>query len=105
MEMLLLTVAAAGIYGVYPVVWSIATDCAPRGSTGLVTGVINIGGVLGAFLGPYVVGFARSVSDTFASGLVTMGLCLIVAAICVFVASGRVTRSEVALSSAGAASR
>jgi MFS family permease len=66
--MFLLTIAACGIYGVYPVVWSIATDCAPPGKPGLVTGGINIG-VLRAFLGPYVVGYARTLSDTFASGL------------------------------------
>ncbi len=94
--MILLTVAACGIYGVYPVVWSIATECAPPGVTGLFTGVVNIGGVLGAFLGPYLVGYARSISDTFASGLITMGLCLVVAALCVFVASSLVRHRTIA---------
>ncbi|MBN3804113.1 MFS transporter [Paraburkholderia sp. Ac-20336] len=85
--MLLLTIAACGIYGVYPVVWSIATDAVPPGVTGIVMGIVNIGGVLGAFAGPYLVGYARSVSPSFASGLVLMGVCLVVAAVCTWFAS------------------
>jgi sugar phosphate permease len=87
--MILLTIAACGIYGVYPVVWAIVTDCAPTRNTGLVTGVINVGGVLGAFAGPFIVGYARAVSDTFASGMYAMAACLLAAAVCVFIAASR----------------
>jgi MFS family permease len=85
--MLLLTIAACGIYGVYPVVWSIATDAVPPGVTGVVLGIVNIGGVIGSFAGPYLVGYARSVSSSFASGLILMGSSLIAASICAWFAS------------------
>jgi sugar phosphate permease len=101
--MLLLTIAACGIYGVYPVVWSIVTDCAPVRNTGLVTGVINIGGVLGAFAGPFTVGYARAISDTFASGMIAMAACLFVAAACVYAAGDLVVPGKKDLSLARAA--
>jgi MFS family permease len=90
LAMLLLTVAACGIYGVYPVVWAIATNCAPKNNIGLVTGIVNTGGVLGSFAGPYVVGYARSISDTFVSGMYAMAACLFIGAILVWIAGNRV---------------
>jgi ACS family tartrate transporter-like MFS transporter len=50
-------------------------------------GLVNIGGVLGAFAGPYIVGAMRTVSGSFAAGLVVMGLSLAVAAACVHFAT------------------
>lgn len=85
--LLLLTIAACGIYGVYPVIWAIATDSVPASVTGVVMGLVNIGGVLGAFAGPYIVGATRAVSGSFAGGLVVMGLSLAVAAACVHFAT------------------
>jgi MFS family permease len=85
--MILLTIAACGIYGVYPVIWSIATDSVPASVTGVVMGLVNIGGVLGAFAGPYIVGATRAMSGSFAAGLVVMGLSLACAATCVYFAT------------------
>jgi cyanate permease len=39
--------------------------------------MINGIGMIGAFGGPYFVGFARSLTNSFSAGLLVMGFCLI----------------------------
>jgi sugar phosphate permease len=73
----LLVVAGAMLYGSQPVLWSIATEILPAGVTGSVSGTINAVGVLGAFAGPYLVGYVRAVTHSFAAGLLVMGVSLI----------------------------
>jgi sugar phosphate permease len=73
----LLAVAGATLYGSQPVLWSIATEILPPQVTGSVTGVINGVGVLGAFAGPYVVGYVKTVTQSFSAGMIVMGGCLI----------------------------
>ena len=58
-NMALLTLAGAMLYGSQPVLWSIPADILPRGVVGVVTGIMNAVGVLGAFTGPYIVGYVR----------------------------------------------
>jgi sugar phosphate permease len=79
-NMALLTLAGSMLYGSQPVLWSIPGDILPRRVAAATTGFINGIGVLGAFTGPYVVGYARSISDNFATGLAVMGVCLIISA-------------------------
>jgi sugar phosphate permease len=79
-NMALLTLAGSMLYGSQPVLWSIPGDILPRRVAAATTGFINGIGVLGAFTGPYVVGYARSISDNFATGLGVMGVCLIISA-------------------------
>ncbi|HEX2941778.1 MAG TPA: MFS transporter [Rhodopila sp.] len=76
LNMLLLTIAGATLYGSQPVLWSIPADIVPARVVGTVMGIMNSFGVLGAFAGPYLVGYVRGVSGTFASGLIAMGICL-----------------------------
>lgn len=77
--MALLTLAGAMLYGSQPVLWSIPGDMVPRHLAGSVTGVMNGIGVLGAFTGPFLVGYVRSLSNSFSMGLGVLGICLIVA--------------------------
>ena len=78
-NMALLTLAGAMLYGSQPVLWSIPGDIVPRHLAGAVSGVINGVGVLGAFVGPFVVGYVRTRSNSFAMGLGVLGACLLLA--------------------------
>jgi sugar phosphate permease len=73
----LLVIAGAMLYGSQPVLWSIATEILPASVTGSVSGTINAVGVLGAFAGPYLVGYVRAVTHSFSAGLLVMGISLI----------------------------
>jgi sugar phosphate permease len=83
-NVLLMVVAGAFMYASQPVLWSMPPDFLPGNVAGAVMGAINGIGVLGAFLGPYVVGFARNWTESFAAGLWGMGICLLIAAIMVW---------------------
>jgi sugar phosphate permease len=76
-NMALLVLAGAMLYGSQPVLWSIATELLPSEVAGTLTGTINGVGVIGAFTGPYVVGYVRSLTNSFSSGLLVMGVCLV----------------------------
>ena len=77
-NMILLTVSGAALYGSQPVLWAIPADILPVRVAGTVMGVINGLGVLGAFLGPYVVGFARGLTGSFSTALLLLGGCLLI---------------------------
>src|SRR5271166_2949172 len=79
----LLIVAGAMLYGSQPVLWSMPADMLPSGVAGIVTGTINAIAVLGAFVGPYIVGFVRGWTSSFSGGLWVMGLCLLLSAVLV----------------------
>jgi MFS family permease len=69
------------LYGSQPVLWSIPGDIVPRHLAGAVSGVMNGVGVLGAFIGPFVVGYVRTLTSSFSAGLGVLGACLMVAGI------------------------
>jgi sugar phosphate permease len=75
-NMLLITTAGALLYGSQPVLWSMPADIVSGRVLGAVMGVMNGIGVLGAFVGPYLVGYVRGMAGSFATGLVAMGGCL-----------------------------
>ena len=79
MNMVLLTIAGAMLYGSQPVMWSIPGDIVPRHLVGAVSGVMNGVGVFGGFVGPFLVGTVRALSSSFSSGLAAMGVCLLLA--------------------------
>lgn len=78
-NMALLTLAGAMLYGSQPVLWSIPGDILPREVAGAVTGIMNGIGVLGAFTGPFLVGWVRTQTNSFSMGLATLGVCLVLA--------------------------
>jgi sugar phosphate permease len=80
-NMALLTLAGALLYGSQPVLWSIPGDILPRHLAGAVCGIINGVGVLGAFVGPFLVGYVRTLSNSFSFGLATLGGCLLIAGV------------------------
>ena len=81
MNMLLLTLAGSMLYGSQPVLWSIPADIVPAQVVGTVMGIMNTLGVLGAFTGPYLVGYVRGITADFASGLIAMGVCLVLSSL------------------------
>ena len=83
MNMALLTVAGAMLYGSQPVLWSIPGDILPRQVAGAVTGIMNGVGVFGAFAGPFLVGWVRTQTNSFSMGLATLGVCLLLAGVLV----------------------
>jgi MFS family permease len=80
------SIAAMGVYGGWPVYWSIPPSILPPSVHGAVLGAVNGIAVLGAFGGPYVVGWVRDLTDTFSAGMITVACCLFGAALCVFLA-------------------
>ncbi len=76
-NMALLVIAGATLYGSQPVLWSIATELLPPEVTARISGMINGIGMIGAFGGPYIVGYARSLTHSFSAGLLVMGVCLV----------------------------
>lgn len=95
-NMALLVVAGAMLYGSQPVLWSIATEILPASVTGSVSGTINAVGVVGAFVGPYLVGYVRAVTQSFSAGLLVMGLALVGTSILVMLIRTGATRSVTA---------
>jgi sugar phosphate permease len=83
-NMALLTLAGAMLYGSQPVLWSIPGDIVPRHLAGAVSGVMNGVGVLGGFLGPFVVGYVRTQTDSFSAGLGVLGVCLLLAGLLIY---------------------
>ncbi len=79
--MALLTLAGAALYGSQPVLWSIPADILPARVAGTVMGVVNSFGVMGAFAGPYLVGYVRGLTGSFAAGLIAMGGCLVLSSL------------------------
>jgi MFS transporter, ACS family, tartrate transporter len=69
----LLSVAALGIWSALPTIWTLpmAVLSGPAAAGGLA--LINSFGNLGGFAGPYLVGFAREATDSFAAGLLVLG--------------------------------
>jgi MFS family permease len=81
-----LSIAAAGIYGAWPILWSIPSMIIPAPVLGAVLGAVNGLGVLGAFAGPYVVGWIKTATGSFSMGLATVAAALVGAAICIIAA-------------------
>jgi len=82
-NMSLITAAGALLYGSQPVLWSIPSDIVSCDVLGTVMGIMNTIGVLGAFAGPYLVGYVRGLAGSLASGLIAMGVSLILSSLLV----------------------
>jgi len=62
-------IAAIGIWGTFGVIWAYAADLVsgPAAATGFA--VINSVGAIGGFVGPFLIGWVRSQTTSFSSGL------------------------------------
>jgi sugar phosphate permease len=81
MNMLLLTIAGSTLYAPQPVLWSIPAEIIPARVLGTAMGLMNILGIVGSFVGPYLVGYSSGVTHTFAASLIVMGICLVIASL------------------------
>jgi nitrate/nitrite transporter NarK len=79
--MLALTVAAVGDLGTRGPFWALPTRFLTGSAAAAGIGLINTMASLGGFVGPNVVGIARELTGSFASGLVFLAVLLFAAAI------------------------
>src|SRR5438876_20929 len=75
-----LCLAAAGINGYLPVFWSLPRSFLTGSVAAVAIGLINSVGNLGGFVGPYVVGYVNSATNSFFGGLLYLSMSALVAA-------------------------
>ncbi len=80
MMVAMLCLAAAGINGYLPVFWSLPTSFLTGSVAAVAIGLINSVGNLGGFVGPYVVGYVDSATNSFVGGLLYLSMSAFVAA-------------------------
>jgi MFS transporter, ACS family, tartrate transporter len=80
MMVAMLCLAAIGINGYLPVFWSLPTSFLKGSVAAVAIGLINSVGNLGGFVGPYVVGYVNSATNSFFGGLLYLSLSALVAA-------------------------
>jgi ACS family tartrate transporter-like MFS transporter len=76
-------VAATGLMASVPIFWSLATSRFSGKAAGAVIAVVNSVGAVGAFCGPYAMGWLRDATHTYNAGLWAIAACLALGAILV----------------------
>ena len=84
--------AAAGIYAYLPGFWSLPTSFLSGTAAAAAVGMINSIGNLGGYVGPHVVGYLSTLTQSFFGGVIYLSLSALVAALLVL--SLRATRSN-----------
>ena len=74
----LLIAAGSLLYGAQPMIYAIPGDLVPTRVVATVIGIANGIGVVGDFLGPYVLGFVRQATGDFSAGLFLLGAASVV---------------------------
>jgi len=77
-----LSVAAFFLYGGFGPVWSVILDLTPDNLRGAFSGFVNLGGQIGGFFAPIVVGYFVSVTGSFTGGFLFMISSLAISAFC-----------------------
>ena len=72
--------AAAGLYGYLPCFWALPTILLTGAAAATAIGLINSVGNLGGFVGPYVVGYVNTATNSFFGGMLYLALSALVAA-------------------------
>ncbi len=80
MMVAMLCLAAAGIHGYLPVFWSLPMSFLTGSVAAVAIGLINSVGNLGGFVGPYVVGYVNSATNSFFGGLLYLSISALIAA-------------------------
>ncbi|AEB95776.1 MFS transporter [Metallosphaera cuprina] len=83
LSFLFFTIAAIGIYSFIPVFWTIPTEFLSEDSAAASIGLINALGNLGGIAGPIIVGYLESLTGVFTSGVYSLALFDVLAAIIV----------------------
>jgi ACS family tartrate transporter-like MFS transporter len=86
-------IAVAGNASAKAPFWAIATAVLSGKAKAASIGLINSLGNLGGFVGPYVVGFLTTRTSTYASGLVYLSCCFLVAASLIYYAGWSARRT------------
>ncbi len=77
-----LSLAAFFLYGGFGPFWAVALDLTPDAIRGAFTGFVNLGGQIGGFFAPIVVGALVTRTHSFTDGFLFMTAALVLAAIC-----------------------
>ncbi|MGI0018620.1 MAG: MFS transporter, partial [Nitrosotalea sp.] len=80
LSMVMFTIATVGIYSAFGPFWSLPTIFLTETSAAVSIGLINSIGNLGGFIGPSIVGYLKTSTDSYNSGSVFMVVSLLVAA-------------------------
>ena len=76
----LFCLAAAGLYGYQPCFWALPTRLLTGAAAAAAIGLINSVGNLGGFIGPYVVGYINTATNSFFGGMLFLALSAMVGA-------------------------
>ena len=77
-----LSLAGFFLYGGFGPFWAIALDLIPDNLRGVLTGFVNVGGQIGGFVAPIVVGSIVETTKSYTGGFLFMIAALILAAVC-----------------------
>lgn len=83
-QIIMLSIATAGIYSFFGSFWSLPSLFLTEASAAVGIAVINSVGNLGGFFGPYVIGALKDATGTMSSGLYFLSGSLLLAAVFVF---------------------
>lgn len=75
LSIVILIIAGFGLYAVLGPFWATVDQVVPAETSGGTMGFINGIGNLGGFVGPTIVGFLDTVTGSFVTGFVFLGLC------------------------------
>jgi MFS family permease len=80
LSMTMFTIATVGIYSAFGPFWSLPTIFLTETSAAASIGLINSIGNLGGFIGPFIVGYLKTSTDSYNSGSIFLVVSLLVAA-------------------------
>jgi len=76
-------VVAAGVDGYFPGFWPLPTAFLTESAAAASIGLINSFGNLGGFVGPYILGYVRTATNSFNVGLACLAVSMVLGAVCV----------------------
>ena len=76
-------IVAAGVDGFFPGFWPIPTTFLTESAAAAAIGLINSFGNMGGFVGPYILGYVRTATNSFDIGLALLAVSMVLAAVCV----------------------
>lgn len=85
LKMAALSVGAFGVFAVLPVFWTLPTAFLSGAAAAAGIAIINSIGNLAGFFGPFVMGWLREATGSFASGLLAVAACAVLAMIVVLI--------------------
>jgi ACS family tartrate transporter-like MFS transporter len=75
------SVAAAGVFAVLPLFWAAATNRMSSSIAGTAIAIINSVGAIGAFAGPFAMGWLHDATHSYSAGLWAIAGCMVLGAL------------------------